>query len=95
MYVTGITEPSPSVSIRSSQQSSTSPVGAMSAIEHPALMFGSTTRWCSPPSTAAVSAMKCTPQKMTKFDSCRSAAYCDSFSESPRKSANWMMSSRW
>ena len=37
-------------------------MSAMSAMEHPALRSGRITRWWSPVSTSADSAMKCTPQ---------------------------------
>ena len=67
----------------------------MSAIEQPASMFGSTTCWCEAERMSAALAMKCTPQKTMYSDSGRSAAYWASMKESPRSSANWMMSSRW
>ena len=84
----------PKWSPSSRQAASTSGFDAMSAIEHPASMFGSITRWCSAERISAASAMKCTPQKTMNSDSGRSAAYCASMNESPRSSANWMMSSR-
>ena len=64
IYVMGTTEFVPSRSSRSSQASSTSPVGAMSAIEQPAVMLGRMTRWRGAQRMRAVSAMKWTPQKM-------------------------------
>ena len=67
----------------------------MSAMEQPAAMFGSITFWCGGLRMSAASAMKCTPQNTMYSDSECSAAHCESLNESPRKSANWMMSSRW
>ena len=66
----------------------------MSDMEQPASMFGRITCWWSAERMSAASAMKCTPQK-TMYSACgRSAAYCASMNESPRSSANWMMSWR-
>jgi hypothetical protein len=70
----------------------------MSAIEHPADRSGRITATCSGVSMSAVSAMKCTPQKITYLASCSAtffAASCESFSESPVKSACRMTSSVW
>ena len=67
----------------------------MSAIEQPASMLGSTTCWWGAERISAASAMKWTPQKTMYWDSGRPAAYWASANESPRSSANWMMSSRW
>ena len=64
MYVMGTVVLRGSASLRSSQQSSTSSMCAMSAIEHPAVRLGRITCWCSWLRMTAVSAMKWTPQKM-------------------------------
>ena len=48
--------------------------------------------WCS---TSADSAMKCTPQNTMNSASVCAAASWASLNESPRKSANSMMLSRW
>ena len=79
----------------SSQASSTWSRLAMSAIEQPALRSGRITRWWSPVSTSADSAMKCTPQKTMSVASELSAAKRASLKESPRMSAQSMTSSRW
>ena len=46
-----------------SQQASTWEISAISAIEQPAFRSGRITCWPSRPSTSALSAIKCTPQK--------------------------------
>ena len=74
---------------RSAQASSTCSIAAMSAIEQPAAMSGSTTVTRRPPRAAtfsgrlarmsAVSAMKWTPQKAIASQSARSAADFESW----------------
>jgi hypothetical protein len=49
-------------------------MSAMSAIEQPALRSGRNTRWWSPVSTSADSAMKCTPQNTMSVAASESAA---------------------
>ena len=66
----------------------------MSAIEQPAARSGRiTVRWPSV-TMSATSAMKCTPQKTMNSASVL-AAICESFSESPEKSACLNTSLRW
>ncbi len=79
----------------SSQASSTWSMSAMSAIEQPALRSGRITRWWSPVSTSADSAMKCTPQNTMSVACGCPAANRASLKESPRVSAQSMTSSRW
>ncbi len=85
----------PKKSSSSRQAARTSGSEAMSAIEQPASRLGRMTCWCGWQRMSAASAMKCTPQKTMYSASGRSAAYCASMNESPRSSANSMMSSRW
>ena len=56
--------PGPKTSSRSARASSTPSIGAMSAMEQPAVMLGSMTFWWGAARMQAASAMKCTPQKI-------------------------------
>ena len=91
----GTTPRSPKTSSRSSQQSRTSSIWAMSAMEQPAVRLGRMTLWWGALRTSAVSAMKWTPQKTILSASSWEAAYWESLKESPRRSANLMISLRW
>jgi len=66
----------------------------MSAIEQPAARSGMIEIWSSRERMSATSAMKCTPQK-TMYSALELAAWRESLSESPEKSANLKTSSRW
>src|SRR4051795_3137447 len=80
-------------SARASQHSSTWSMSAMSAMEQPALRSGRITRWWSPVSTSADSAMKCTPQNTMSVAWSLSAAKRASLNESPRASAHLLEAS--
>ena len=87
--MTGVTSAVSITAAMSAQASSTWSIAAMSAIEQPAAMSGSTTVTRRPPRAAtisgrlarmsAVSAMKCTPQKTIASQSARSAALRESW----------------
>ena len=96
IYVIGITRSVvPRTDSSSSQQSKRSVGFAMSAIEHPAAIFGSNTFWSGDVRMSAVSAIKWTPQKMIHLASFAAAAIFESLYESPVKSAYSITSSRW
>lgn len=81
MYVTGMTGWRPSASrslpksaVSCSQHSVTESMSAMSAMEQPAARLGRMTDCSGVDSMSAVSAMKCTPQKMMDRAADRSVA---------------------
>ena len=81
----GIIAPSaPMASWRSSQQSRTSSMRAISAIEQPAARLGSMTCCSGELRMSAVSAIKWTPQKMMNSAAACEAANWDRLNESPR-----------
>ena len=85
----------PNSSSSCSQHSVTESMSAMSAIEQPAARLGRITAWSGRDRMSAVSAMKCTPQKMMASASGRVSAALASWKESPTKSAYSTTSSRW
>ena len=102
--MTGIKHESPSFAVAGSfnpdsssnsiHATSTSGRAAMSAIEHPARMFGRITLCASDGRISADSAIKWTPQNMMFFAS-DFAANSDNRKESPSKSACMTIWSRW
>ena len=95
MYVTGIVLSATPAAVSASQHCATCSLFAISAIEQPAAKSGKITFCESLVKISALSAMKCTPQKIINSASGLAAASFASLKESPMTSENSITSSRW